>query len=172
VQIREAAVADAAAIARVRVRSWQAAYRGLLPDSVLDGLTVEDSARIWAERLAGSGPRARVLVVQDEQVIGYAAFGYRRDDTPDEGELWAIYVDPSAWGGGAGHLLHAAALDALRSMGFRTAALWVLQGNERAIRFYTRAGWRLDGTTRVHLGAAGDEQPHLLMRRSLEPDTA
>ena len=48
--MREAILADAEAIATVHVRSWQAAYRGQLPDEYLDGLTVEDrlSQHQWA----------------------------------------------------------------------------------------------------------------------------
>jgi len=42
--LRPAQPADAAAVARVHVRSWQVAYRGLLPDEYLDGLQPEDRA--------------------------------------------------------------------------------------------------------------------------------
>ena len=33
----------------------------------------------------------------------------------------------------------------MRSSGFRRALLWVLEGNERAERFYRAAGWEADG---------------------------
>ena len=33
----------------------------------------------------------------------------------------------------------------MRSSGFGEAILWVLEGNERAERFYRAAGWELDG---------------------------
>src|ERR1700761_8473589 len=35
--IRDATVADAAAIAGIHIRAWQAAYRGMLADEILDG---------------------------------------------------------------------------------------------------------------------------------------
>ncbi|MEU6929538.1 hypothetical protein AB0A05_10295 [Streptomyces sp. NPDC046374] len=38
--IREAAPSDAAAVAAVHIRSWRAAYRGLVPDAYLDSLDV------------------------------------------------------------------------------------------------------------------------------------
>ena len=38
-----------------------------------------------------------------------------------------------------------AAVDRLRSDGFRSATLWVLRDNERARRFYERAEWSVDG---------------------------
>ena len=33
-----------------------------------------------------------------------------------------------------------------RLSGYARAAVWVLKGNERAIRFYERYGFRFDGT--------------------------
>ena len=60
-----------------------------------------------------------------------------------------LYVLPAEWGRGAATLLHAAALRSLVDAGCTTAALWVLEGNARARRFYEKHGWRPDGTTCV-----------------------
>lgn len=38
--VRTARPTDAAAMGALVVRAWQAAYRGLMPDDYLDGLTV------------------------------------------------------------------------------------------------------------------------------------
>jgi GNAT superfamily N-acetyltransferase len=43
----------------------------------------------------------------------------------------------------------AAALDVLRTNGFRRVALWVLEGNERARRFYQAGGWTSDGAQKL-----------------------
>jgi hypothetical protein len=40
--VRAATPDDAAAVAGVHVRSWQAAYRGLIADAYLDGLNPDD----------------------------------------------------------------------------------------------------------------------------------
>ena len=45
--VRRAEPSDAGAIAEVRVSSWRSAYRGLLPDSLLDALSVPDIASRW-----------------------------------------------------------------------------------------------------------------------------
>jgi hypothetical protein len=42
VHVRPARPDDAAAVAGVHVRSWQAGYRGLLPDAYLEALRPED----------------------------------------------------------------------------------------------------------------------------------
>ncbi len=80
-------------------------------------------------------------------MIGFASCGASRDAT-GEGELYAIYVLPEAWGSSAGRALLAAALEAMRTGGFATASLWVLDDNPRARRFYEREGWEHDGGRR------------------------
>lgn len=158
VELRDAAASDADAIAAVHVASWQVAYRGLLPDELLDGLSVADRARIWSDRLGAPAPRSRtVLVVDGAAVLGFTTTGPTRDVDADPavGELFAIYLDPPAWGRGVGGLLHAGMLDGLRSDGFTRARLWVLDGNERALRFYRRQGWRETGETKADRDLGG-----------------
>jgi ribosomal protein S18 acetylase RimI-like enzyme len=77
-------------------------------------------------------------------VVGFASCGESRDAV-GEGELYAIYALPEAWGSGIGPALMTAALAALRATGFATASLWVLEDNPRARRFYEREGWTQRG---------------------------
>ena len=51
-EVRWATADDAAAIAAVHIASWRAAYRGLLPDAVLDSLSLEARTDHWREWLA------------------------------------------------------------------------------------------------------------------------
>src|ERR1041385_8579918 len=55
--IRPAAPEDAPAIARVHVESWRTTYRGIFPQGLLDGLSIEDRARSWNEVLGNSPAR-------------------------------------------------------------------------------------------------------------------
>ena len=64
---------------------------------------------------------------------------------PGQGEVYAIYVLPEWWGRGAGRLLMAHVVRALAEAGQDDITLWVLEGNQRARRFYEAAGFRLDG---------------------------
>lgn len=77
-------------------------------------------------------------------MVGFASCGEGRDPV-GEGELYAIYALPEAWGSGVGSALMTAALEALRANGFATASLWVLEDNPRARRFYEREGWTRGG---------------------------
>jgi hypothetical protein len=76
VELRDATPADANAIANVLVRSWRAAYRGLLPDDVLAGLSVPDRERFWSGVLTALPPRTRTAVATIAgTVVGFAATG-------------------------------------------------------------------------------------------------
>lgn len=87
------------------------------------------------------------LVELGEGSVGFASFGPSRDEdaAPDTGELYAIYLAPEAWGKGAGRALLVRAEHELLATGFRAATLWVLEGNDRARRFYEAGGWGPDG---------------------------
>jgi len=125
--IRAATVADAPAIGEVHVRSWQAAYEGLIPADFLARLSASSRAAAWARRIGDGGP---VLVVEEEGVVGFAAFG--------PSQLYALYLLPEFWGRGLGRALHDRVVE---EMSGESAVLWVLATNERAKAFYERQGW-------------------------------
>jgi len=176
VTIQDATPDDAPAIAAVHVGAWQVAYRGQIPDAVLDGLRLETRERWWRiDWWKHAGGSHRLLVAQSEAgIVGFAAAGPSRDDDVREaigrlaatGELYAIYVEPRAWGTGAGRRLMERIVHELRSSGFGVATLWVLETNERARRFYAMAGWTPDGARKTEqLGSS--EVVEIRYRRSL-----
>lgn len=131
-------------MARVHVRSWQAAYRGLLPEDYLDSLKAEERAARY-NFSDQDGPFPRAIVAEDDGVVvGLAMKGPCRDGS-EAGELYAIYVDPAHWSHGAGRLLMSTSRRHLYGQGYRQAVLWALKGNDRARRFYLADGWELDG---------------------------
>ncbi len=153
VAIRKARPGDAEAIAKVHVRTWQVAYRGQLPDDVLDNLSVEDRAEMWHQLIRRLGDSDhRVWVAEREgDVVGFVNTGPTRDEDSDSrttGEVYAIYVLPAFWGQGIGRALMERAVGEMRSQGFRDIALWVLDTSVRTRHFYETAGWRTDGSVR------------------------
>lgn len=177
VEVRDATPADARAIATMLVRSWRAAYRGLIPDHVLDGLSAADREQAWSDTLTAPQPRTcAVVATVDGAVVGVGMTGppLVADDRVDPtlGDVYALYLDPDVWHRGYGALVHAAALDRLRSCGFTHAGLWVLDGNERALRFYTRHGWTDTGRTQVDQGPGGIELCEHRLVRGLTDESA
>jgi GNAT superfamily N-acetyltransferase len=145
--VRRAVLDDAEDLGRVHVVSWRAAYAGLVPDSLLAGLSVETAVGRWSERLSSEPSGRRIIVAEvGGIVVGFAVVVAGRDGAaPETGQLAAIYAEPRVWSQGVGHALHEVALQQLRDLGVSSATLWVLNTNERARRFYERHGWELGG---------------------------
>ena len=152
VRVREAAVEDASAIARVHTRTWQRAYQHVFPTDRLAGLVEEHRAEQWRDWLSNPVERRHVLVGElGDEVAGFASVGPSEDPEANPalvGELYAIYVLPEVWGRGVGRALMEELLARLRGEGFREAVLWVLEDNPRTRRYYELAGWYHDGGTR------------------------
>ncbi len=145
--VRDAVAREALAVAGVHVRSWQVAYRGLIDDGYLDALSVSDRAsRYRFDSSDPASPRVRVLE-RDGDIVGLSITSLDLDD-PVLGVLGALYVEPGHWSSGAGRALITDARAVLASLGCSRAALWVLEGNQRAMKFYERDGWRPSGDRR------------------------
>jgi len=137
----------------VHVRAWQAAYAGLLPDDALAGLSIEERAERWRTLLREPAPGLRVWIGEEEggRIVGFSSTGPSRDPTASAGtaEVFTIYLEPAVVGTGRGRTLFAHAVGDLRSGGSTSAELWGLSTNDRARRFYERAGWHTDGEERI-----------------------
>lgn len=153
--IRRANRDDARAIAEVHVRAWRVAYRGLVSDELLDGLSVEDRESIWLELLSKTDASSFTLVAIGgaDRIDGLctAATPSRDDDAGERtAEIAATYVDPSRWRSGVGAALMGAALDELRLDGYEEVTLWVFAENDRARSFYRTLAFRPDGRETRH----------------------
>jgi ribosomal protein S18 acetylase RimI-like enzyme len=171
IHIRRATPHDAASLAAVEVMSWRAAYRGLMPDAFLDGLSEAENTEGWHQSLLkhGVSGRKRVLIaVSDARVLGFVRIG-AVEEAHQIGLVYLLYVRPEAWGSGVGTALMHAAMDSLHDLGMCEAVLWVLRDNQRARAFYEGFGWKPDGqTTTADYG--GIELEALCYRRAVERD--
>lgn len=138
--------------AYVHWKAWQEAYSGIVDQAYLDALTLEkctDIAFRWLDNL---------LVAKDgEKVVGFVGYGPSGDDTLSEtGEIYSIYILQEYYGQKVGYALMSAAIEKLPD--YKKIAVWVLEGNRRAIRFYEKYGFRFDGTRQeIKLGTANTE---------------
>jgi RimJ/RimL family protein N-acetyltransferase len=150
--VRHAEISDSEGIARVHTRSWQSAYRGLLPDEWLDALRWEDRKVRWDAILAsGNKNHVYVATTVQKEIIGFASSGPSRDEDIDQEEvheLYAIYLTPEYWGKGIGKaLLNAIMKDVPKTA--KRLELWVLEDNASGRRFYESKGFTLDGATKL-----------------------
>ncbi|HEY5784836.1 MAG TPA: GNAT family N-acetyltransferase [Microlunatus sp.] len=145
--VRPAEAADAVAMARVNVRSWQETYRGLMSDAVLDDpdlLTARE--RFWTEMLTDERYVENRAAVAERhgELIGIAMSGPPLDAAPWSRQLYVLYVRAADHGTGAGRALLEAVVDPAVS-----TLLWVADPNPRAQAFYRRHGFVADGTVQV-----------------------
>ena len=129
---------DAAAIAEVHARTWQAAYEHVFGAERLAASSSDVASGDASSRTSGrrSSPRPTAA-------SSLVSVGPSRDDDAD-GELYATTCSRRR-GARAPARADAAGLDAMRAPGYRDAVLCVLDDNPRARRFYEREGWALDG---------------------------
>ena len=144
-EVRELTTADAATVARIHVAAWRVGYNGLMPSAVLDALDIGERTEMWSELLSQPDPGARFLAEYSGSAVGFVVGARESPFADGEAEVFSIYVDPAAWRVGAGSALLDAAVGAIRADGPRPVILWVLDGNERACRFYESRGWYFDG---------------------------
>ena len=122
----------------VHWKCWQETYPGLVSREYLEKLTlekVEEMAFQWLDNI--------LVAKEEDRVIGFVGYGQHGPEAPDTGEVFALYVLPEYQGMGVGRQLLEAAVDKLSACPH--LCLWAVKGNERAIRFYEKNGFRLNG---------------------------
>jgi len=145
--LRDARPEDALAIAQIHVRAWQAGYRGLISAESLDRMKAEERAGRYT--LGSTDPaQPATLVAEAPGIVGFVTIAPAPGAVDaGSGQVAALHVDPPYWHQGIGAALLDAAHRRLAGRGFPRAVLWVLVGNERALRFYRRHGWTPNGRT-------------------------
>lgn len=128
---------DFESIGGIYVRSWQAAYKGIIPQDYLDSL----SAMHWLPFLKDDQYESYVIM-DDEKYAGTSCICSARDEEMKGwGEIASIYLLPEYWGTGYAEHLMKAVMGALIKQGFKGVYLWVLDGNIQARKFYEKYGF-------------------------------
>lgn len=155
--VRQAEPGDEAAIARVQVAAWQAAYAPFFGDEFLRSLSIEHKQETWRDALTHPG-RGRYRVAEaDHRVQGFAVFGPARDDDLDEtaSELVALNIHPDCWRLKLGTALLDAVLQRVAAERYKTLHLWVIEGNAPAIKLYEKSGFTYSGMSKAQRKHSG-----------------
>jgi GNAT superfamily N-acetyltransferase len=131
--LREAGSADASAMAKVRVDTWRSAYRGIVADDYLAGLSYGATAAQWRETVLGH-PRSGTLalVAEDERdgIIGIAVGGPEDSGDPVyRAQVYVLYVLSTHQGRGIGRRLVEVEVRHFLDLRLRTMLIWVLAAN-------------------------------------------
>ncbi len=148
--VRRAAAADVDALAGILGHAFNATYRGVVPDTVLDEW-IDAGPASWRaafEQRTSDSPTRAWVVEREGAVLGYATTSPARSNwlVPPEGsgELTNLYLDPDAIGIGLGRLLYEHAVADLHERGFNPLLVWAFRDNPLAARFYAKMGLTMD----------------------------
>nr|WP_315487246.1 GNAT family N-acetyltransferase [uncultured Undibacterium sp.] len=145
IQLRRATVDDAEAIAAIRIEGWRTTYRGMIPDSYLAEMDLNENVLHWRTILQALPVKEDSLcvyvAVSEDEIVGFvSAMKLPEAKLDNDGEINAIYIRPQWQRCGIGkRMLHKAARS-LQAMGCTSCVIWVIDGNSQARNFYEELG--------------------------------
>lgn len=132
--IRQATPLDAEGIKYVHVQAYQISYRGYIPDSYLDSLTVDED--VIKRTQAFLEKTESWVVEQDNKIIGFAYISY---PSQTDFEIMALYVLPSCHQQGVGSTLFRFLCRNKKEAGFQKCIAYTMKdGPSRG--FYEKMG--------------------------------
>jgi GNAT superfamily N-acetyltransferase len=166
-EVRAAQAGDAEQVAAVHASSSQAAYRDVATEPH-PTLPMERRRAFWREAIEFGEPLVQVALAGG-RVVGFAGFDRSRDpgSKATTGEIWAMYVEPAHWSHGVGAALWSATREALIEEGCTEVTLWVPLCNQRALRFFERAGFQREAGTEKTAPVGGIRMEEIRLRRRL-----
>ena len=144
-------------IAAAHRLAWQKAFKGILSDTLLDGLRDNEFVTGWQDIITRAERTDLVKVLKGCKAIGFVSFGppYHQDENSNA-EIYGIYVHPNYWNQGIGcELVKETIQDLSKKDDYNGVVLWTMTGNKRSRKFYERNRFKVTDETRV--SKRGDE---------------
>lgn len=151
ITIRLAVPTDAPDMTEVHMRSWEVAYKGIVPDEYIQKQSKKRPA-LW-QRIITDDNRTKYVIQKDGKTVGFiCVVPTTQDDdkTDDVCELEGIYLHPDFYRQGIGTRAMEFAFDKAYGWNKSFMTLWVFSKNINAIRFYENLGFTPDGKTKTY----------------------
>lgn len=175
--IRLATHADAPDMGNIHARSWEAAYRDIVPAEYIRRKSPTRAA-LW-DRILSAENHTHFIILSDGVAAGMMTVGppqledveIKNDAGIDDSfwELHGIYLHPDYYRRGIGTAALEFAAELARAAGKRNMLLWVFEENKNAIRFYQKCGFAADGASKIY--NCGKEMNCIRMIKSLSHGT-
>lgn len=157
IEIRLAKPADAREMAKIHARSWEAAYKDIIPPEYIKKKN-ETRPVLW-QRIVTEDNEIHYVILSEGKTAGIMTVGLPQKENTDmisdsdiDGsfyELHGIYLDPDYYRQGIGRAAIEFALEKARSEGKSNMILWVFADNISSIEFYEKCGFTSDGATKT-----------------------
>lgn len=166
--IESASASDCEAIAKIHFESMRVAYAGKLPQEYLDAPVTQWRVNAWKKWIARK--KVHTFVVKEAKTnVGFCTLQpfIEEGSNNSAAEIVALFVTPEQWRRGLGAGLCRAAERAAIDSDYREMALWVLEENRDAQRFYEAQGYELQNKDRVFLETTNEPLLEVMYRKSL-----
>lgn len=141
IEFQKASIEDVPVIIETRRKAWDATYRGIYPDHVIDDFDYEWHGQMERKRL--ENPDFHCFTVMDHKnCVGYFSYGKVRSGAwKDFGfRLHSLYLLPEYQKKGLGKRIFTQVSDACKALGFRKMYLDCHPQNQNALMFYQHMG--------------------------------
>jgi GNAT superfamily N-acetyltransferase len=148
ITIRLAVPEDALDMAEIGMRSWEVAYKDIIP---ADFIREKNATRLEQYKRIITDENANHYVIQKHgKTVGIMWIAPSPDDDMgnDCYDVHAVYLHPDYFRQGIGKQAMDFAFDKARSLGKTIITVWVLEENIDAIRFYEKCGFKPDGKSK------------------------
>lgn len=144
ITIRLAVPSDAPDMAEVHMRSWEVAYKGILPDDYIREKNATRNA-LYARVITEENDTSYVIQCSGKTVGIMCVAPPQDKELIDFHELHYIYLHPNYFRRGIGTQAMELAYSIARGLGKTGLVLWVLEKNVNSIQFYKKCGFVADG---------------------------
>lgn len=138
-EIIRATIENATEMGLIHSCSWRKAYKGIIPDKIIDEFTSEKRAEVFQSVIPKAEEEYYLFKVNDIPA-GFASLNRSQEDNAPKciGEIYSIYFHPDFWGTSVTKKGLQFCIDRLSNLGYSHITIWVLKDNTRAIKFYKK----------------------------------
>ena len=141
--------ADAYDMAEVHSRSYEAAYKNILP---MEFIKAKNAARLdLYQRIITNENNSQYVIQADGKTVGIMGIDSPKDDDADDSyyELGTIYLHPDYFHKGIGTQVVNFAFVQAQKLGKKFMNVWVFAENANSIKFYEKCGFIADGKSKI-----------------------
>lgn len=141
-KIRKIEKKDSREVTHVVTVAWNEAYKGIVPDDVLQELYINEDERVKRFEKSFDEHEMTSLVLEvDGKVVGFSHYApANQNNFPGCGEIRALYILSKYHGYGFGKKLVEESIKELKKMGFNKMIICCLRDNINANNFYEHIG--------------------------------
>ena len=160
ITVRPASLLNAADIAHIHLNCWKNNYKGIIDQSFLDTLTLEDRLKN-RQKILKESTDIHFIALYQNKIVGFCDAGHfyfrtnqklsteQRNNRNEPGEIYSMYVSPEYQNRGIGKFLFEQARNELNNKGLIPFIIWTLKDNQASCQFYeSLGGIRIDEMVR------------------------